>query len=172
MSKERLFDFALRALAARALSAGELMDKLRRRAAGPADVESVVARLREYGYLDDHRMASSFAAARRENEGYGKERVRRDLKRRQIDDQVAAEAIQGAYEGYDEAQAARAWIERKVRGNLEEELSDGRRLAATWRRLRNAGFGAEACYQALRSSVPDESILDALRNAEGAAEEQ
>ena len=76
LDSEGLWNYALRALGSRAHSTGEMRDKLIRRAARPADVEDVLARLKESQYLDDRQFAEGFAAARLANEGFGKTRRR------------------------------------------------------------------------------------------------
>ena len=77
-----LWDYAVRALAARAHSSGELRVKLERKAEKRSDVDATLARLKEYRYLDDRKFAESFAAARLENRQFGKNRVLRDLRER------------------------------------------------------------------------------------------
>ena len=56
-----LWQYALKILAGRAHSAGEMREKLRRRAARAGDVEEALARLKDLGYLDDRRFAERFA---------------------------------------------------------------------------------------------------------------
>src|ERR1039458_8653384 len=80
-----LWEYALRVLAGRAHSTGDLRQKLRGKAERAADVDPTIARLKEYGYLNDRKFAESFAAARLENEGLGKTRVLADLSRRRSD---------------------------------------------------------------------------------------
>ena len=58
-----LWGYALRVLGGRACSIGELREKLLRRAERAEDVPGLLARLKEYGYLDDQRFAESFSAA-------------------------------------------------------------------------------------------------------------
>src|ERR1039458_6285393 len=79
-----LWEYALRVLAGRAHSTGDLRQKLRGKAERAADVDPTIARLKEYGYLNDRKFAESFAAARLENEGLGKTRVLADLSRRRV----------------------------------------------------------------------------------------
>ena len=59
LSAEALWDFAIKALASRAYSTGELRSKLIGRAERPADAEQTIARLRDYGYLNDSRFAEN-----------------------------------------------------------------------------------------------------------------
>ena len=75
-----LFDYALRALSARALPQSQLRDRLLARAEDRADVPTAIARLKQYGYLDDRRLAERHSRLRRDNEGYDKFRVLRELR--------------------------------------------------------------------------------------------
>src|SRR5689334_11417812 len=79
-----LWDFALKSLGARGMSAGELRQKLRRRAAAASDVEQVIVRLKEYGYINDAQFAETYATARRDTQGLGKMRVLQDLRKRRV----------------------------------------------------------------------------------------
>ena len=54
--------------------------KLTYRAAQPGDVDEVIRRLKENGYLNDQRFAGDyFANWQRDNDGVGKTKVVRDL---------------------------------------------------------------------------------------------
>src|SRR5437764_14013813 len=68
-SAEKLWDYAVKALAGRAYSTGELRSKLIARAERPADVEQTIARMRDYGYLNDSRFAENYAGAKLDNQG-------------------------------------------------------------------------------------------------------
>src|SRR6185295_11154908 len=89
-----LWDYAVKALASRACSSGELRQKLIARAATKDDVEASMSRLKDYGYLDDRRFADSFAVARLENQRMGKARVLQDLRRRRVAPVVAEASVQ------------------------------------------------------------------------------
>src|ERR1700679_3094579 len=102
LDQNGLMAFAAQALSARALTISELRLKLTRRAAEPADVEPVLARLKESGYLNDQRFAESYASWRRDDGGFGKTRVMRDLMARKVPPAVAKQAAEAAYQGADE----------------------------------------------------------------------
>src|SRR5215471_7665734 len=92
--RARVFQRAVKLLAARSHSVAELRDKLRRtRSADEATVETVIDRLREYGYLDDERLAFGYAAHKVRRQPTGRRRLERDLKFKQIDEAVAGEAL-------------------------------------------------------------------------------
>ena len=70
-SADELWEYALKRLADRAHSAGELREKLRRKASRAGDVDATLARLKESGYLDDRAYAESYAHARLDDRQFG-----------------------------------------------------------------------------------------------------
>ena len=158
-----LFNYAVRALGGRAHSAGELREKLRRRAERPEDVEAVLAKLKELGYLDDRRFAESYARARLENQGLGKIRVLRDLRQRRVAPKLAEQVTENTYQDTDETELIEDFLKRKYRGKkLPEFLSEEKNLAAAYRRLRYAGFGAGPSIRVLKRYAKQAEELDAL----------
>ncbi len=150
-TENQLWEYALRALSARALSAGEVRTRLRRRAAEAGHVETVMAKLREYGYLDDRAFAGAFASARKENQGHGRERVVRDLRARQVTGEVAETAAASIYAETDEVALIEAYLVRKFRGkDLPDYLADPSHMTAAFRRLRYAGFTASNAIRVLK----------------------
>src|SRR5215467_8617171 len=99
---EGLVAYAARALGSRAQSSSELREKLKRRALRREDVDEVVRRLKDAGYLNDKRFAESFASWKKENEGFGKTRVMRDLMARRVAPALAKQAADAAYRQADE----------------------------------------------------------------------
>lgn len=166
LDREELFHYAASVLAKRAQSAGELRAKLVRKAAEPADVEPVLARLREYGFLDDSKFAEGFATARRDSGVFGASRVMRDLRQRRVSGAVAEKAVGEAFQDVDENEAIAAWLQRKLRGkNIGEFLSEEKNLASVYRKLVYAGFRSGAAIRVLkgyskRADELDETVLD------------
>ncbi len=164
---EALLEYALRALSGRAHSVGELREKLRRRAARAEQVEAVLGRLREQGYLDDRRLAEGYAAARLENEGLGKIRVLAELRRRRVAPGIARRAVEQIYRDTDETRLIEDFLRRKYRKTpLEAVLAEPKGLAGAYRRLRAAGFRAAAALAVLRRLARDPEALDALEGVE------
>jgi len=163
LDREKLLNVALRALGSRAHSSGELREKLRRRAQNNADVDAVLAKLKEAGYLNDRRFAENYAAARLEGQGLGKLRVLRDLRQRRVAPKLAEQAAEAAYVGTDEALLIEDFLRRKYRGKkLNEFLSEEKNLAAAFRRLRYAGFSAGQSIRVLKRFANQPEVLDAL----------
>src|SRR4051794_6536183 len=97
-----LMTYAGRSLTSRAQTISELRGKLMRRAARREDVDEVLARLKESGYLNDKRFAESFASWKRDSVGQGKTRVMRDLMNRRVAPGLAKQASDAAYQEVDE----------------------------------------------------------------------
>src|SRR5215831_4143169 len=93
-ARERVFQRAAKLLAARQRSVEELRERLlTSRGATKANVEEVIARLREYGYLDDAKFAQSYASLRLRERPIGRRRLERDLTLKKVDKQTAGAAL-------------------------------------------------------------------------------
>ena len=168
LAAEALWGYALRVLGGRAYSIGELREKLLRRAERAEDVPGLLARLKEYGYLNDQHFAASFSAARLENQGLGKARVLSDLRKRRVAPSVAEKAVREAYRDADETTLIEDYLRRKFRNKeLTAWLSEPKHLAAAYRRLRMAGFTAANSIRVLKHFAAEPELLDSLEDAEG-----
>lgn len=158
--------YALKLLASRALSAGELRDRLRRHAGRPEDIESVMQAMQEYGFTNDGRFAEHFSAARAQSGAVGKQRVLVDLLRKKVNRSVAENAVAAAYSGADEGELVTAWLMRKYRGkNLQEFLAEEKNLASAFRRLRTAGFSSGASIRVLKRFAAGDVDLEGLEES-------
>jgi regulatory protein len=158
---DELMEYAVKALAARAFSAGELRQKLMMRAERASDVDAAISRLKEHGYLDDKQYAESYAAARLDSRGFGKARVIRDLRQRRVAPKTAEQAVAKAYKGADEVRLIEEFIRRKYRGAAPEEfLKDPKSLASAYRRLIYAGFSTGDVIRVLKRFAADPELLD------------
>jgi regulatory protein len=151
LAQEELFEYAVKCLGTRAYSTGDLKSKLLMRAANPPDADAVIDRLNGIGYLNDRRFAESYAAARVENEGFGRMRVLTDLRARRVSGDLAEKAVQQALGGRSEAELIDAFIERRMHsvaagGPIEDE----KKLASAYRKLRRAGFTSGPILAALK----------------------
>jgi len=146
-----LFEYAVKCLGARAYSTGDLKSKLRMRAANPSDADGVIDRLKDIGYLNDRRFAENYAAARVENEGFGRMRVLNDLRSRRISGDMAEQAVEQAVGDKTEAELIDAFIERRMHAvSSGGPIEDEKKLAAAYRKLRRAGFSSGPILSALK----------------------
>ena len=133
------------------MATGEVRARLNRRAADAADVDQVLDKLKDYGYLDDRKFAENFAAARLENQGLGKQRVLRDLRQHRVAPALAEKTVQHTYASTDEVALIEDYLARKFRNvDLPKKLSDPSKLASVFRRLRYAGFSAGNAIRVLK----------------------
>jgi regulatory protein len=172
LEADGLWAYALKALAGRAHSTGELREKLRRRAARMEDVDDVLSRLKQDGYLDDRRFAEHYAAARLANDRFGRGRVIQDLRQRRVAPPLAEKTVREVYEDVDEQKLIEEWIRRKYRlapreGLFEEEKD----LAQAYRRLLRAGFRTGEILRALKKFAKNPELLDGFEPPEEESDE-
>ncbi|MEP6716540.1 MAG: regulatory protein RecX [Terriglobia bacterium] len=161
LGAQELFERAVHYLARQACSTEHLRMKLKGRAAEPADLESAIARLKEVGYLDDERFAASYANSRLENDGFGRMRVLQDLRAHRVSGNLAEQAVERAFEGKNEAELIAAYIGRRMPSIAAgAPIEDERKLAASYRRLRRAGFSSGGVLSALKRRAANPELLE------------
>jgi len=163
LDAEALWNYALKVLGGRAYSSGELRVKLHRRAEKEDDVDGVMGRLKDYGYLNDKRFAESFANSRLNNEKFGKTRVIQDLRQRRVAPTLAEKTVESVYQDVDETAMIEDWIRRKYRNADRESLfQEDKDLAAAYRRLVRAGFRTADIVRVLKRFAKNPELLDSL----------
>ena len=172
LNEAGLFDYAVKVLGRAMRSEADLRRLMKTRVepgeGGEAAIAAVLARLREYGYLDDATFAETYARLRQENEKFGQRRVRQDLQQKGLDSELIAATLEARYGQTNEEALARAHLERKRIRKPENE----KEVARIMRRLVAAGFSTGVIYKILRQwEVPDETLA-ALENLEEEPREQ
>jgi len=163
LDAEALWNYALKVLGMRAYSSGELRVKLHRRAEKEEDVDGVMGRLKDYGYLNDKRFAETFANSRLNNEKFGKTRVIQDLRQRRVAPTLAEKTVESVYQDVDETAMIEDWIRRKYRNADRESLfQEDKDLAAAYRRLVRAGFRTADIVRVLKRFAKNPELLDSL----------
>lgn len=146
-----LYDCALRALGHRMRTAEEIRRMLRTRVeqgpAGEEKVAAVIARLEERRYLDDHAYAATYARLRRDNDGLGRGRVLRDLRRKGIAAEEAEAALEAVYADLSEEDLVRQFLARKRLTEPHTPTEKARIL----RRLVAAGFSYSSISAVLKA---------------------
>jgi regulatory protein len=166
LNEAGLFNYATLALGRQMRTEADLKRLMMKRVEpgerGEAVIATVVARLHEYGYLDDAAFAETYARLRQENEKLGQRRVRQDLQQKGVNKELIAETLEARYGQTNEEALARQHLERKRIRKPENE----RETARVMRRLVTAGFSTGVIYKILRQwDVPEESLA-ALDNLE------
>jgi len=170
LNEAGLHDYAVKALGRRMRTEAELRRLMQSRVEpgepGAAVIEAVVARLREYGYLDDAAYAETFARLRQENEKLGARTVRQKLTQKGVPRAIVEETVEARYAGTNEETLARQYLERK----RLRKPADEKETARVMRRLVTAGFSTSVIYRILRQwDVPEEAltVLESVDEPQG-----
>ena len=122
---------------------------------GEEIISTVVARLKEHGYLNDQSFAETYARLRQENEKLGQRRVKQDLKQKGVNDTLIAETLNARYAQTNEEALAREHLDRR----RIKKPENPKETARVMRRLVTAGFSTTTIYKILRQwDVPDETL--------------
>lgn len=112
--RARAFQRAVKLLAAKPRSVAELRERLLERCSSKAIVETVIARLREYGYLDDERYALGYASSKVRQQPIGRRRLQQSLQMKKVDRAVADEALDQVFAETPEEDLIDRAIEKRV----------------------------------------------------------
>jgi regulatory protein len=172
LNEAGLFEYGVKSLGRAMRTEADLRRLMKQRVEpgehGDAVIAAVVARLIEYGYLDDAVFAETYARLRQENEKLGERRVKQDLQQKGVHSELIAETLEARYGQTNEEALAREHLERKRLRKPENE----KETARVMRRLVAAGFSTGVIYKILRQwDVPDESLA-ALENLDDEAREE
>jgi len=167
LDAEKLWAYALRSIGQRAQTTGEMRAKLRLRAAELDDIDVCLNKMKEYGFLDDRKFASTFAESRLSNKGFGKARSLRDLQARRVAPGLAEQTVAKLYAEHDEVTLIEAYLRRKYRTADRETLfQEQKDMASAFRRLRLAGFSSGNVIKVLKRFAATPELLDGLEDAE------
>jgi len=141
-------------LAAKQRSVEELRERLLEgRGATPQIVETVIERLREYGYLDDARYAQSYASLRVQQRPIGRQRLQRDLWLKKIDKRTAEAALDQVFEQTPEEDLIDKAIAKRVRlRGTPKTREDAKKL---FDHLLRQGFPFELVSDKVRALAKD-----------------
>ena len=139
---------ALRMLARRPYSLGEMRRALERKYSDANQVRKAITRLRELHYLDDKQFAEHYASSLARNRAYGRQRIRRELKAKLVDYRQIEPALTQAFEETSEQGLLEQTLEKKLRSL---------RLPLTRAKL------ATLCHSLLRRGFRSEDIMKAVR---------
>lgn len=156
------FERAVKLLAAKPRSVAELRERLlQRKGTTEAVVETVISRLKEYGYLDDERFAFSYASFKVKQRPLGRRRLERDLKFKKIASEVANEALELVYAETPEEQLIDKAIAKRLR--LRGRPQNRIEAKSLFDHLLRQGFAFELVsdkVRALAADCTDEAAAD------------
>ncbi len=130
------WDAALRLLGARARSRQEMQDRLVAREFPPDEIERTMTRLDEWKLLDDEEFAQQWVRSRSSTSQRGRLALKRELRTKGIDDDVAAQALE-TIDAEAEREIAYSLAEKKLTFDADD-LADPAVRAKAYRRLTGA----------------------------------
>jgi len=150
--RRRTFERAIKLLAAKPRSVAELRERLLQGKGIDGEiVETVIARLQEYGYLDDERFAFSYASYKVKQRPVGRRRLERDLKFKKVESGVAKEALELVYAETPEEQLIDQAIAKRLR--VRGRPKNRAEAKSLFDHLLRQGFAFELVSEKVRSLV-------------------
>ena len=149
-ARKQALAVAMGMLARRDMSSTELLRRLAGKGFSDELSEETVYRLRESGYLDDRRFARLWAeSAIRNGRGFGP-RLRLELARQRVPEEIATEVLDSLSAEYDEMETLASLLARKFSGFTPSSASD-REKRRVLQYLQRRGFSTAAIFQAFRT---------------------
>jgi regulatory protein len=136
--EEKLFQTALRYLAIRPRSVGEMTGYLAKKSQDPAHISTVIDRLKQYRYLNDEEFARIFIENRKRNQPKSKFALTRELRQKGIRSQIISDLL----DAYDDLQMAVTAL--AARYQRWHHLDPETRQKKAFNYLRYRGFNYEA----------------------------
>lgn len=150
----KTFERAVKLLAAKPRSVAELRERLLRgKNIDEEVVETVISRLREYGYLNDERLAFSYASYKVKQKPVGRRRLQRDLKLKKIENNVANEALEMVYTETSEEQLIEEAIAKRLR--IRGKPKNRAEAKSLFDHLLRRGFAFDLVSERVRSLATD-----------------
>ena len=154
-ARTRTMNRAVKLLAAKPRSIGELRDRLlEKNWTNAAIVDTVIAKLEEYKYLDDQQFASDLAVSKLSQKPQGKRRLLQSLSQKKLSKENVETAIKAAFEKLPETELIDRAIEKRLRlKGKPETLEDKKKF---FDHLLRQGFD----YGLIRDRMADIAKLD------------
>ena len=150
----KTFERAVKLLAAKPRSVAELRERLLRGKNTDAEiVDTVISRLREYGYLNDEHYAFCYASYKVKQKPVGRRRLERDLKLKKIENSVANEALEMVYAETPEEQLIDDAIAKRLR--LRGRPKSRAEAKSLFDHLLRRGFAFDLVSDRVRSLATD-----------------
>jgi regulatory protein len=155
----KTFERAVKLLAAKPRSVAELRERLLRgKNTNEEAVETVISRLREYGYLNDEHFAFCYASYKVKQKPVGRRRLERDLKFKKVESSVANEALEMVYAATPEEQLIDEAIAKRLR--IRGKPKNRAEAKSLFDHLLRRGFAFELVSEKVRTLVSTDYTED------------
>ncbi len=115
-SRTKTFDRAVNLLTYKPRSITELRERLLEKPwTNQEIVDEVIEKLKKYGYLDDIKFATDFAASKVRQKPIGKKRLRMDLIKKKLDKETIEKALETTFEETPEGEIIDRAIAKRLR---------------------------------------------------------
>lgn len=115
-------EYALKLLGQRSYSEKKLAEKLRLREVEPEEIQRVVSKLKELGFLDDLRFAKNYVESAQNIRLAGHRKIYWQMIKKDIPKDIAEQAIEAVYSKDDEVQAIRRLIDKFAKNIPEDKM--------------------------------------------------
>ncbi|MCA1590437.1 MAG: RecX family transcriptional regulator [Acidobacteria bacterium] len=147
-SRERTMTRAVKLLAAKPRSVAQLRERLLEKSWTDENiVDGVLAKLKDYKYLDDEQFAGDLAISRLRQKPQGERRLKQTMSQKKLDKEIVEKAIQSAFEKLPESELLERAIEKRVR--LKGKPETRADLKKFYDYLMRQGFG----YDLIRTKM-------------------
>jgi regulatory protein len=144
-------------LAAKPRSINELRERLLEKEwTNEEIVEAVIAKLGEYGYVNDERFAFGFASSRVRQRPLGRGRLLRDLQLKKVDRETADEAVRLVFEETPEEELIDRAIQKRIR--LRGVPQTRPETKSLFDHLMRQGFSFDLVIRRVRAAVDGAAI--------------
>ena len=150
-----VYQVALRLLARRELSTGQLRDRLTRRALPMAEIEAAIIRLTRERAVDDARMALAYARRAAEVKLRGQSRALREIEALGIAAATARRAVAEVFDEVDED----AVLERAIAKRVHGPIRDRAHFRRVYQALLRQGFPPDRVAQLLLTRAGGNTTL-------------
>lgn len=149
------YQVALRLLARRELSTGQLRARLTRRRLPMAEIETAITRLTRERAVDDTRMALAYARRAAEVKLRGQSRARREIEALGIAAATARRAVAEVFDEVDEDTVLELAITKRVHG----QIRDRAHFRRVYQALLRQGFPPDRVARLLLDRAGDNTAL-------------
>ena len=153
---DKALRYCLNALGRRALSSGELVDRMRRRGHGGDVADAVVERLRERRLIDDRAYGESVIRAERARKPVASRFLRAKLRQKRLPAELVDELVRESEGGQDDVAEARKLAEARLRSPTLRKAEAQARRRRLWGILARRGFDSDVIRQALAGLLDED----------------
>ncbi len=143
-------DTAFKYLGYKARTQYEIEKKLNEKEFSPEIIEKTVNLLLSYGYINDEVYAKKFISEKINYRGYGKHRIKYELKQRKIDDEIIDNLLVDTYE--DELQKAIKLATKKIK-NKNMDYKEKQKVVAY---LQRRGYSFDIIKESIDTVINEE----------------